>query len=91
MSIAEPGHDVVDVAEAARQLGVKQATLYSYVSRGVLTRRRASGGGVASSGSGGGRGGPGRGSLFDDVDTPRARGFVFRGDQVVLMGSGGRT
>jgi citrate synthase len=57
--------DWISAAEAARRLGIKQATLYSYVSRGVLTRRRASGGGVASSGSGGGRGGPGRGSLFD--------------------------
>jgi len=57
--------DWISAGEAARRLGIKQATLYSYVSRGVLTRRRASGGGVASSGSGGGRGGPGRGSLFD--------------------------
>ena len=35
---------------AARRLGVKRATLYAYVSRGVLARRRAPGG---------------RGSLFD--------------------------
>jgi citrate synthase len=34
----------ISAAEAARQLGVKQATLYSYVSRGVLTRRRGHGG-----------------------------------------------
>ena len=34
----------INAAEAARQLGVKQATLYSYVSRGVLTRRRGTGG-----------------------------------------------
>lgn len=61
--------DWISAAEAARRLGVKQATLYSYVSRGVLTRRRASGTGGASGGSGGGRGsrggGPGHGSLFD--------------------------
>jgi citrate synthase len=36
--------------EAARRLGIKQASLYSYVSRGVLTRHRS---------------GPGRSSLFD--------------------------
>ena len=30
----------IDAAEAARRLGVKPATLYAYVSRGVLTRRR---------------------------------------------------
>jgi len=33
----------ISATEAARRLGVKQATLYSYVSRGVLTRRRAAG------------------------------------------------
>ena len=37
-------------AQAARRLGVKQATLYAYVSRGVLGRGRAA---------------DGRGSLFD--------------------------
>jgi citrate synthase len=61
--------DWISAAEAARRLGIKQATLYSYVSRGVLTRRRASGTGGASGGSGAGRGtrggGPGHGSLFD--------------------------
>ncbi len=63
--------DWISAAEAARRLGIKQATLYSYVSRGVLTRRRASGTGTTGStgGSGGGRGatggGPGHGSLFD--------------------------
>ena len=67
--------DWISAAEAARRLGIKQATLYSYVSRGVLTRRRAGGTGGAggesggSGGSGGGRGsgggGPGHGSLFD--------------------------
>ncbi|MGO9220447.1 MAG: citrate/2-methylcitrate synthase [Streptosporangiaceae bacterium] len=66
--------DWISASEAARRLGIKQATLYSYVSRGVLTRRRATGTGtvgtVGASGlSGGGRGrrggGPGHGSLFD--------------------------
>jgi citrate synthase len=33
----------ITASEAARRLGVKQASLYSYVSRGVLTRRRADG------------------------------------------------
>ena len=44
----------ISAAEAARRLGIKQATLYSYVSRGVLTRRRAGGGrgGGASGGAG---------------------------------------
>ena len=46
----------ISAAEAARRLGVKQATLYSYVSRGVLTRRRA--GGAAG----------GRGSRFDPAE-----------------------
>jgi citrate synthase len=33
----------ITAAEAARRLGVKQASLYSYVSRGVLSRRKAEG------------------------------------------------
>ncbi len=33
----------ISAAEAARRLGVKQASLYSYVSRGVLARRKAQG------------------------------------------------
>ena len=33
----------ITAAEAAQRLGVKQASLYSYVSRGVLMRRRAEG------------------------------------------------
>jgi citrate synthase len=65
------GTDWISAAEAARRLGIKQATLYSYVSRGVLTRRRASGGRGASGGAGahadGGADGVagGKGSLFD--------------------------
>ena len=50
----------ISAAEAASRLGIKQATLYSYVSRGVLNRRRAPGGSPA----GGGRG-SGKGSRFD--------------------------
>jgi citrate synthase len=51
----------IGAAEAARRLGVKQATLYSYVSRGVL-RRRA--------------GADGRASLFDprEVEVLARRG-----------------
>src|SRR6202451_3971272 len=30
----------INAAEAAQRLGVKQATLYAYVSRGMLARRR---------------------------------------------------
>ena len=33
----------IGAAEAAQRLGVKQASLYSYVSRGVLTRRKTEG------------------------------------------------
>jgi citrate synthase len=43
-------------AEAARRLGVKPATLYAYVSRGVLSRARAA---------------DGRGSLFDPEEVER--------------------
>src|SRR5260370_25231482 len=32
--------DWIGAAEAAQRLGVKQASLYAYVSRGVLSRRR---------------------------------------------------
>jgi citrate synthase len=51
----------IGAAEAARRLGIKQATLYSYVSRGVL-RRRA--------------GEDGRASMFDagEVDSLARRG-----------------
>src|ERR1700683_3194400 len=43
-------------AEAARRLGVKPATLYAYVSRGVLNRDKAA---------------DGRGSLFDAEEVER--------------------
>jgi citrate synthase len=36
--------DWIGAAEAARRLGIKQASLYSYVSRGVLTRRKGADG-----------------------------------------------
>jgi citrate synthase len=39
-----PGSDWLGAPEAAERLGVKTATLYAYVSRGVLTRRKAADG-----------------------------------------------
>ena len=50
------GHGEFNAVEAARRLGVKQATLYAYVSRGLLTRRR---------------GDDGRSSLFDGEEVAR--------------------
>jgi citrate synthase len=38
-----PGQEWIGAGEAARRLGVKPASLYSYVSRGVLTSRKANG------------------------------------------------
>jgi citrate synthase len=48
--------NVLTAAEAARRLGVKPATLYAYVSRGVLSRGKAA---------------DGRGSLFDADEVER--------------------
>jgi citrate synthase len=48
--------DFLTAAEAARRLGVKPATLYAYVSRGVLSRDKAA---------------DGRGSLFDSEEVER--------------------
>jgi citrate synthase len=48
--------EFLTAAEAARRLGVKPATLYAYVSRGVLSRDRAA---------------DGRGSLFDADEVER--------------------
>lgn len=76
----------IDTAEAARRLGVKPATLYSYVSRGLLQRRRHPDGrrslfdaaeiGALRGGAGGGRdhSDPDGGSLGDGRP-----GGVFRG------------
>src|SRR4051794_22919303 len=71
----------VDAAEAARRLGVKPATLYAYVSRGLLTRRR---------------GDDSRRSLFDAAEVaalkgraapgPRERALVFP-SAVTALGS----
>ena len=53
--------DLLTAAEAARRLGVKPATLYAYVSRGTLTRKRSA---------------DGRTSLFDpeEIETLARRG-----------------
>ncbi|HKD88553.1 MAG TPA: citrate synthase, partial [Streptosporangiaceae bacterium] len=53
--------DWIGAAEAARRLGIKQASLYAYVSRGVLSRRREA---------------DGRASMFDadEVDELARRG-----------------
>ncbi|MGH3255371.1 MAG: citrate synthase [Streptosporangiaceae bacterium] len=48
--------EFLTAAQAAQRLGVKPATLYAYVSRGVLTRRKAA---------------DGRGSLFDGGEVER--------------------
>jgi citrate synthase len=47
--------EFLTAAQAAQRLGVKPATLYAYVSRGVLSRRAADG----------------RGSLFDADEIER--------------------
>ena len=54
--MAEPVTEWIGTAEAARRLGVKQATLYSYVSRGVLRRRTGEDGRASLFDAGGGRG-----------------------------------
>jgi citrate synthase len=44
MGANDQADGLIGAAEAARRLGVKPATLYAYVSRGVLRRKRAAGG-----------------------------------------------
>jgi citrate synthase len=67
----------VSAVEAAQRLGVKQETLYAYVSRGLLTRRRAE---------------DGRSSLFDPAeldrltDRGRPRRAAGTGDFVIESG-----
>src|SRR5579864_1239722 len=60
-----PAPALITATEAAARLGVKRETLYAYVSRGQLNRRR----GTRGAGSGG------RASLFDaaEVDVLAAR------------------
>src|SRR3954452_16805797 len=60
MQVNEPAGEWIDAARAAERLGVKTATLYAYVSRGVLRRRRSA---------------DGRRSLFDPAEVEElARG-----------------
>jgi citrate synthase len=65
--------DWITAAEAARRLGIRPASLYSYVSRGVLARRKAA---------------DGRSSLFDaeEVDELARRGKPRRrgGSELVI-------
>jgi citrate synthase len=69
-----PMAELISAAEAAERLGVKPATLYSYVSRGVLRRHRAA---------------DGRASLFDAQDVEalgrhgRPRGRATSGELVI--------
>jgi citrate synthase len=51
--VSEPAGEWIEATRAAERLGVKPATLYAYVSRGVLRRRRAA---------------DGRRSLFDPAE-----------------------
>jgi citrate synthase len=41
VGITEPGGELLSAAEASRRLGIKPETLYAYVSRGLLRRRRS--------------------------------------------------
>jgi citrate synthase len=67
----------ISAVEAAQRLGVKQETLYAYVSRGLLSRRRAE---------------DGRSSLFDPAeldrltDRGRPRRAAGTGDFVIESG-----
>jgi citrate synthase len=63
----------INAAEAAQRLGVKQATLYAYVSRGMLARRR---------------GEDGRSSLFEADEVARLADRGQRGEPRRAAGSG---
>src|SRR5579859_4891933 len=63
----------LNAAEAAQRLGVKQATLYAYVSRGMLARRR---------------GEDGRSSLFEADEVARLADRGQRGEPRRAAGSG---
>jgi citrate synthase len=64
----------INAAEAAQRLGVKQATLYAYVSRGMLARRR---------------GEDGRSSLFEAEEVARLAERGQRGEPRRAAGTGG--
>jgi citrate synthase len=63
----------INAAEAAQRLGVKPATLYAYVSRGMLSRRR---------------GDDGRSSLFEADEVARLAGRGQRGEPRRAAGTG---
>jgi citrate synthase len=63
----------INAAEAAQRLGVKPATLYAYVSRGMLARRR---------------GEDGRSSLFEAGEVARLAGRGQRGEPRRAAGTG---
>jgi citrate synthase len=63
----------INAAEAAQRLGVKQATLYAYVSRGMLARRR---------------GDDGRSSLFEADEVSRLAERAQRGQPRRAAGTG---
>ena len=63
----------INAAEAAQRLGVKQATLYAYVSRGMLARRR---------------GEDGRSSLFEADEVARLADRGQRGEPRRAAGTG---
>ena len=79
----------ISAAEAARRLGIKQATLYSYVSRGVLTRRRA-GGRRGSGASGGALAGAGAGADGRADGVAGRKGSLFDPGEVEEMARRGR-
>jgi citrate synthase len=63
----------INAADAAQRLGVKQATLYAYVSRGMLARRR---------------GDDGRSSLFEACEVDRLADRGLRGEPRRAAGTG---
>jgi len=63
----------INAADAAQRLGVKQATLYAYVSRGMLARRR---------------GEDGRSSLFEACEVARLADRGLRGEPRRAAGTG---
>ncbi|MEL6187756.1 MAG: citrate synthase, partial [Myxococcota bacterium] len=65
---------VIDAKEACEMLGVKPATLYTYVSRGLIRRVE-------------GRSAGGRRYLAEDVERVRARAAARRGHEAVAAGA----
>src|SRR5579864_5571971 len=70
---SSPMGEWINAAEAAQRLGVKQATLYAYVSRGMLARHR---------------GQDGRSSLFEAEEVARLADRGQRGEPRRAAGTG---